>query len=144
MRVRIASLLLAPLCLISQSASAADMPVKARPAPAVAAFSWSGCYVGGNVGWKSGRSSGTEFIPQAAGAGGTSEASSLDVGSQNDSTAVGGGQVGCNWQSGRFVYGLEGDIDAHHWDTTRTIGGLVPDLFVPGDTFSLSSRWQAS
>jgi len=144
MRARIAGLLLASLCLISQSASAADMPVKARPAPAVAAFSWSSCYVGGNVGWKSGRSSGTEFIPQAAGAGGTSEASSLDLGSQNNSTAVGGGQVGCNWQSGLFVYGLEGDIDAHHWETTRTIGGVLPDLFVPGDTFSLSSRWQAS
>ena len=33
------------------SASAADMPVKARPAPPPAVYSWTGCYGGGFVGY---------------------------------------------------------------------------------------------
>src|SRR5436190_9146001 len=38
---------------LSGQALAADMPVKARPAPqpVVAAISWTGCYVGGGFGY---------------------------------------------------------------------------------------------
>ena len=37
------------------SASAADLPVKARP-PLVAPFTWTGCYIGGFVGYQTGHS----------------------------------------------------------------------------------------
>ena len=38
------------------AASAADMAVKARPAPVVAAiYDWSGIYVGGSLGWEQDR-----------------------------------------------------------------------------------------
>ena len=38
------------------SALAADMPVKARPAPPPAVYSWTGCYGGGFVGYGWGKS----------------------------------------------------------------------------------------
>src|SRR5262249_60071547 len=38
------------LALGTGVASAADMPVKAPPAPLPPPFSWTGCYIGGNVG----------------------------------------------------------------------------------------------
>ena len=49
-------LLMAGLALASLSgvSYAADMPVKARPMP-VAIYSWTGFYIGGNVGWSWGR-----------------------------------------------------------------------------------------
>jgi outer membrane immunogenic protein len=61
------------------------------------------------------------------------------------STFIGGGQVGYNWQNGHMVYGIEGDFDFQHWNTTRlqTVFN-VGTIFVPGDTFSVESRWQAS
>jgi opacity protein-like surface antigen len=40
----------ATVVMLSASAIAAEMPLKARP-PAPPAPSWNGCYVGGNGGW---------------------------------------------------------------------------------------------
>lgn len=74
-------------------ASAADMPVKYK-APAL--WSWAGLYGGVNAGYSFGRDTVAEDIQAAAGR-------VLPTG------AVFGGQLGYNWQSGRFVVGLEGD-----------------------------------
>lgn len=97
----------------STAAGAADlpMPVKASPTPV---YQWTGCYVGGNIG---GGASGTNFgstvgpgtyllgsDPATAGASGG--------GGANADGLLGGGQVGCNWQSGTLVLGLEGDFDS--------------------------------
>ncbi|CAL8973684.1 hypothetical protein RHODGE_RHODGE_00883 [Rhodoplanes serenus] len=90
------------------AASAADlsarMPVKAPPVIAPV-FSWTGCYVGGFVG----------------GAWAGEDVSAYDrngvfgVGSwgyKTDSSVIGGGTLGCNWQpvGSQFVLGLEGEI----------------------------------
>ena len=97
----------------SGGASAADMPLKAPEAPA---YQWSGCYVGLNLG---GGTSGTNFTTTVgpgthlldpdpavvAGSGG---------GGANADGPLAGGQVGCNWQSGTLVLGLEGDFDYFH------------------------------
>jgi outer membrane immunogenic protein len=99
MRLKFAALLLASLGLGAvQSAVAADLPArgpvyKAPPAPV--AFSWTGCYIGGNVGglWLNGD------WTDAAGAG---------AGSQTASGVTAGGQVGCNYQTGPWVFGVEG------------------------------------
>jgi outer membrane immunogenic protein len=65
-------------------------------------------------------------------------------GHDNASTVIGGGQVGCNWQTGAWVFGIEGDAQAQRWSSTRTAGvGAIPP-FVPGDVFDLRSDWQAS
>jgi outer membrane immunogenic protein len=75
-------------------AQAADMPIKApRYVEPPAAASWAGWYIGAHAGaaWQ--------------------QAQSLDYGTSFSNTSfIGGGQVGYNWQHGNFVFGLEGDI----------------------------------
>src|SRR5436305_5851505 len=76
-------------------ASAADMPVKYK-APPPDPWNWGGLYVGVNAGYSFGRDTVAEDVQVAAGR-------VLPTG------GVVGGQLGYNWQSGRFVLGLEGD-----------------------------------
>jgi outer membrane immunogenic protein len=99
-----------PLALPSTAADAADMPVKA---PAARTYNWGGCYIGVNGG---GAASGSDFT--SAVGNGTHLApadaalvSTGGTGSANSPNFLGGGQAGCNWQSGTYVYGLEGDVD---------------------------------
>jgi outer membrane immunogenic protein len=99
-----------PLVLPSTAANAADMPVKA---PATKTYNWGGCYVGLNGG---GAESGSDFTTTVGtGTHLTSADAALVVeggtSSANSPNFVGGGQAGCNWVSGTFVYGLEGDVD---------------------------------
>jgi outer membrane immunogenic protein len=124
-------------------ASAADLAVKARPMP-VAAYSWTGCYVGGNIGGKSARTSGGVDVAAATGPGGAFGAFSTPLNSNDASTFIGGGQIGCNWQSGNWVFGIEGDADGQRWSTSRTLLPGVQPAFVPGDVFDIRSDWQAS
>jgi outer membrane immunogenic protein len=107
------------------SALAADLrlPVKAPPMPVVAPYSWTGFYIGGNVGYSFGRdpidvtatarsrvfrafgtpaetlTTDTGVVPFPLGAG------TADV-----EGALAGGQIGYNWQTGAFVWGLETDL----------------------------------
>jgi outer membrane immunogenic protein len=109
-RLTIAALGLAAL---TTSATAADMPVKAKK-PDPPAWSWSGFYVGVNAGWGWGNSTGdlaafsaTPGILAAIGDGRIP--GSLDVKADGP---IGGGQIGVNWQTGVIVLGLEADIQA--------------------------------
>ncbi|MEA2885262.1 MAG: outer rane immunogenic protein [Bradyrhizobium sp.] len=103
------------------TASAADMAVKAAPIPmAPAPFSWTGFYVGANVGgaWTP-NNAGSDFgplfppfivlAPQAAIP--TLIPGQLDVlgGTGRQSGVIGGGQIGYNWQVNQFVLGVEAD-----------------------------------
>lgn len=125
-------------------ASAADMAVKARPVP-VPVFSWTGCYIGASAGGKGVRASDHVFIPASTGAAGASPASDADLGRLEEETWLAGGQAGCNYQSGRWVFGIEGDAHAQRWSTSSILAGAVlPTSFVAGDTFELRSDWQAS
>jgi outer membrane immunogenic protein len=99
-----------PLALAPTAADAADMPVKA---PAAHTYNWGGCYVGLNGG---GAASGSDFTTTVG--KGThltpADAALVEEGgisSGNGPNFLGGGQAGCNWQSGTLVYGLEGDVD---------------------------------
>jgi outer membrane immunogenic protein len=102
-----------PLALPSTPASAADMPVKS---PAAHTYNWGGCYIGANGG---GAESGSDFT-STVGTGShltPADAALVSVGgmgSANGPNFLGGGQAGCNWQSGTWVYGLEGDVDYFH------------------------------
>ena len=99
-----------PLALPSTAANAADMPAKA---PAARTYNWGGCYIGANGG---GAESGSDFTT-TVGAGThltPADAALVSVGgtgSANGPNFLGGGQAGCNWVSGTWVYGLEGDVD---------------------------------
>jgi outer membrane immunogenic protein len=108
MRSKFAIFLTVALGLVAaQAASAADMPVKAPiyKAPVVAPWSWTGFYIGANAGYSWGRSNTTETITNAAGA-----ALVTNSGTFNMNGAIGGGQIGYNWQSNNWVFGLEADI----------------------------------
>ena len=119
---------LAALAALS-SATAADLPVRKAP-PVVPAFSWTGCYVGGYVGGARSESGGAVFTDQgqnglgAAGsianppflsyAGGAVAARIVPAHSWStgsNSSVIGGGTLGCNWQpvNSPIVLGLEGE-----------------------------------
>jgi len=126
------------------TAAAADMAVKARPAPIVAAaYDWSGFYVGGNVGgaWIPG-SGGSDFGPLFPPFAilppitpiFTVIPGQLDrlTGSGSRSGVIGGGQIGYNWQVKQFVFGVEADaiatdLKGSSLSASRTFGPpLIP------------------
>jgi outer membrane immunogenic protein len=89
-------------------ALAADMPVKAPiKAPVVAAYNWTGCYLGGNIGYSWGRARGDINTPDLGVVG---LPTSFPI-SQNLNGVIGGGQIGCNRQfDERWVLGIEADF----------------------------------
>jgi outer membrane immunogenic protein len=103
--------------LIGGPAIAADMavkaPVKAPPPPPV--FSWTGCYIGANVGGEWSSSNTVSFSRTDTSTGGVgsvfaSQTGLIDQSLSRGSSVIGGGQVGCNWQSSAIVWGVETDI----------------------------------
>ena len=88
---------LGALALISavSSAQAADLPYESRAPYTVNQplnmYSWAGPYLGGNLGWDWG---------------------SVDNNPTRPSGFVGGAQAGYNWQTGPWVFGVEGDLQA--------------------------------
>ncbi|MGO9893855.1 MAG: outer membrane protein [Bryobacteraceae bacterium] len=93
-----------------KAAIAADLPLKAPEAPA---YQWGGCYLGVNLG---GGSSGTNFGSTVGSGtylavGDAATVGASGSGGANADGILAGGQVGCNFQSGTLVYGLEGDFD---------------------------------
>jgi outer membrane immunogenic protein len=114
-RLKLAALaaLASPFALASAALSA-DLAVKA---PAAArTYNWAGCYLGANAG---GGASGSDFTT-IVGSGTHLAPADIalveegGIGSANGPEFLGGGQVGCNWQSDTIVYGLEGDFDYFH------------------------------
>jgi outer membrane immunogenic protein len=109
------------IALTAAPAIAADMrmPVKAPPAPIVTVFSWTGCYVGANIGY--GRADKDYFDPIEA----------VNVGSHKADGIVGGGQVGCDYQAGNWVFGIQGMFDAA--DLTGSHVNPFPYFGIPND-----------
>jgi len=97
--------------LIATSAFAADMAVKAPPpAPPVTAPGWTGFYIGGNIGGAWGRPD-LNFAPNDPAAAFVFNAG-LPSTSFDTSSALGGPQVGYNWQLNRnWLVGVETDFD---------------------------------
>jgi outer membrane immunogenic protein len=94
-----------------QAASAADLPRSAPRAPAVYApvSSWTGCYIGGNAG---------------AGWGSAELETSVGTisGSSDSARFVGGGQIGCDWQTGAWVFGIRNMFDWADAERSGTVG----------------------
>ena len=92
------------------------MPMKAPAAPAAPPYQWTGCYVGLNGGGGASASNFTTTVDrrQLSGCGRSGEVNNDGTGSANISNFLGGGQAGCNWQTGTVVVGLEGDFDYFH------------------------------
>jgi outer membrane immunogenic protein len=104
-RLFLGSVALVALGLGTPAAFAAERPVPRAPAyaPAPVApayYTWSGCYVGASAGTSNGSS-------QHFDGAGVAITNSFDL-----SGFIGGGQLGCNWQFGAWVIGIEGDGSA--------------------------------
>jgi outer membrane immunogenic protein len=97
---RIAAAAASILLIIGGTASAADLPPPVPP-PYAPPPKWAGVYVGANVGGGVGMSQSSYSL-----AGGPTFASVDNA----LAGALGGGQVGYNWQFWRIVYGLEADF----------------------------------
>ena len=113
----------------SATAAFADGMYGARPSYAPPAFSWTGLYIGGNVGyaWAQSEHCHGVDVPCTGGAPNFPEA--------DPRGAFGGLTAGYNYQTGRFVLGIEGDYNFTHLkDTTPSTatfgcaGGCTTEL----------------
>src|SRR5262245_1813733 len=132
------SVALVALGLGTQAAFAAEMRVPAYtpPPPPAPVYTWSGCYAGGVAGTSWGRSNRTAVlntaVPQGAGLPITND---FDL-----SGFTGGFDVGCNWQVGVWIFGVEGD-----WLATNKAGqafGIAP--FNTLHIHETQERWVAT
>jgi outer membrane immunogenic protein len=117
--------------MVSGTAFASDLPSRtmAPPSPYLASppvFTWTGFYVGANAGAALGNDNNGGVTPN----GFTTPAPGTGyVLNRNANTQfTGGGQVGYNWQSGAFVFGLEADFD---YLGNNSNGGGVPSGATP-------------
>jgi len=121
------------------AASAADMrmPVKALPPP-VPVLSWTGCYIGGNVGGVWDRTSQTQIAKVTGVAVGPN-----DFGSSNGSGFTGGAQVGCDYQfASRWVVGVQGMFDFSNFSDQHTLPAFPAFFDVDNlkDVFTVTGR----
>jgi outer membrane immunogenic protein len=123
------------LCGIAAGqAFAADLPPAPAPMPRAPAayipapppFSWTGFYIGGNLGV--GFNHGTI----------TDSFNGFNWGLNNSATFVGGGQVGANYQFSNFVVGVEGDFD---WFANNNNSGGGVTAFGTTLQGSSNGRW---
>jgi outer membrane immunogenic protein len=102
-------------------AFAADLPPREPPppyTPAVPLFTWTGLYLGGQIGYAWGTDTltvfpfgfGTNFTPNGV---------------------VGGAHIGYNFQFNQFVAGLEGDVEGTGISRNFSPGGVLYDTKIP-------------
>jgi outer membrane immunogenic protein len=92
-------------------------------------YNWTGVYVGANAGYGWGRSKTSETFAAPAplfGTPGAVLAASTSRFSLNG--AIGGGQIGYNWQSNRIVYGIEADIQMSNQKGGTSFACPVPQI----------------
>jgi outer membrane immunogenic protein len=123
------------LAAVMQPAAAADMAVKApvlKAPPLVEVWSWTGLYIGGNVGYSWGRSdTDASFYNNTTGVLLSTSASKFNLNGW-----VAGGQVGYNWQNGNWVFGLEADIQWTGQDGDAVFSCPTPALGGPCNTIT--------
>ncbi len=125
-----ATAIVSAMLAMSMGAHAADMAMKApMPAPLPVLFTWTGFYLGGNIGgaWTSRRVTDSFF--------------GIDFSRSSDGVFIGGGQIGYNWQvAPNFVLGIEGDIDG----IANKSGGasaVVPGVGTIAATGNADGNW---
>jgi outer membrane immunogenic protein len=106
-------------------ASAADLPIKAPvyKAPVAApGFNWTGFYIGGHVGAQWLRSDNSIYYPAGP------LTASVEF---TDTSFIGGGQIGYNWQpqGSSWVLGIEADLSGTNHDHSGELFRVVTDHF---------------
>jgi outer membrane immunogenic protein len=127
--------LTAAAVLAASPALAADMAVKAPRAPAVQVYDWSGFYIGGNIGYGIGRNRGTDTLLFPDGTVFASE-----IITQAPAGFIGGGQMGANWQTGRWVLGVEGDWQSADEKNSICVQTCSANIGVLNYSVALSQR----
>ncbi|MCK9915799.1 outer membrane beta-barrel protein [Microbacteriaceae bacterium K1510] len=111
---------------LAGSAAAADLPGRYPvKAPVAALYDWSGFYVGINGGYAWGSESVGVSASLPAVQSLFLDATGVHSIAGSPKGAMGGGQVGYNWQAGRIVYGLEVDFDLANVSSSQDIGVIV-------------------
>ena len=121
----------AALAMLAGTALAADLPSRRAPPvyvppPAIPVFTWTGFYVGGQVGYEFGRSSALASNPVLGGLAG----SSVKPGG-----IIGGAHVGYNYSTQSIpylsgvlgsggVFGIEGDVDGANYKPRSNLGSI--------------------
>jgi outer membrane immunogenic protein len=108
------------------AASAADLPIKAPPPPASAAWSWAGPYVGLSLG--AGRRESAFYDLGDPTCCQLAFASEAAFWSPSKWGVTVGGLAGYNWQFGNVVAGIEGDIN---WIDGKSSATITPDFGGP-------------
>jgi outer membrane immunogenic protein len=120
--------------------SAADLPARPytkAPVYSPAPISWSGCYLGGNVGgaW-------THFSAGEVGFAGV-PTPFVGYGSQDGSNVVGGGQIGCDYQfASTWVIGIQGQANFGTINSSNAVAAFpgVTALFKVNNFETLTGR----
>jgi outer membrane immunogenic protein len=107
------------IALVSQ-AFAADLPSSAPPpvyVPPAPIFTWTGFYLGGQVGYAWGTQKADVLLPNGS-----------ILASNSAQGVIGGGHVGYNYQVNQWVLGVEGSVDGTSISKTftRTVGFAAP------------------
>src|SRR6516225_2241748 len=149
------SVALVALGLVAPAAFAAERPVPyTPPPPPVPVYTWTGCYVGASAGTSNGHSDGFSTTPGSTalglGPGGTNIplfAATQLTGSFDLSGFIGGGQIGCNYQVGAWVWGIEADGSATNKSGQQN-AATGPNLLIGPNVFQnplnfweLQERW---
>ena len=120
----------AALLATAIGAQAADLPVRQAPPPVYVppAFSWTGFYIGGNIGGAWANRNVTENF----------FGTTFNNGSNG--VFIAGGQIGGNYQFGSFVVGAEADFDWLASNNNNGAGVLIPAI---ANTVAVTSnnRW---
>jgi outer membrane immunogenic protein len=107
-----------------ETAGAVDLGLEPLYTKAPSTPSWTGFYIGGHAGGGWANSAWFEDIT-ASGSGGVGPVGFQDA-SHSASGLLGGGQVGINFQKGRWVFGIEGDVSGAN--ITGNNAGCFPEV----------------
>jgi outer membrane immunogenic protein len=120
----------APFVNLTAVSAVATAPVNSAPVPPPpsSSYTWTGFYVGVNLGHGTVNGNASDIpLPSAAiFVNLLPQTFNLDP-----SGALGGGQLGYNWQHGRFVVGVEADIDAASLDATVVQSPIIQNNNTP-------------
>ncbi len=111
---------------LASQAFAADLPSRAPPpvyVPPVPIFTWTGIYLGGQIGYAWGQQRANVFAPDLIDVNGAVIAPGSQVfGSYSAEGVIGGAHVGYLYQVNQWVLGIEGSVD----------GTSISKTFIPG------------
>jgi outer membrane immunogenic protein len=102
-------------------ALSADLPSRAPPPvyiPPAPIFTWTGFYLGGQVGYAWGTQKANVEFPTG-----------IIFASRSAEGVIGGGHVGYNYQVNQWVLGVEGSVDGTSLSKTFTPSGTIFPLF---------------